>query len=118
MQVLTTLPGSISRIGKLTPRAKDGDVGSVPQYHDRAGKVLSMLFGTLSGTLFIYQGQEIGMTNIDPTTWKLSDLRDVDSLNYYHQLEKDYPGDEELMKRAWQAICDIGRGEYSSISIA
>jgi len=77
-----------------------------------------MLFGSLSGTLFIYQGQEIGMTNIDPTTWKLSDLRDVDSLNYYHQLEKDYPGDEELMKRAWQAICDVGRGESSSIALA
>lgn len=34
-----------------------------PKYWERAAKVLAMLLGTLSGTLFIYQGQEIGMTN-------------------------------------------------------
>lgn len=72
-----------------------------------------MLWATLSGTLFIYQGQEIGMTNIDPTTWKLSDLRDVDSLNYYHELEKNNPGNTQLMERAWKAICDFGRGKQN-----
>lgn len=56
------------------------------------------------------------MTNIDPTTWSLSDLKDVDSLNYYHELEKHHPGDEDLMKRAWQAICDFGRGEFCAQS--
>jgi oligo-1,6-glucosidase len=67
-----------------------------------------MLLGTLSGTLFVYQGQEIGMTN-HPTSWTPSDLRDVDSLNYLKDIEERYPGNEDMEKRAWKAICDLGR---------
>lgn len=35
----------------------------------------------LSGTLFIYQGQELGMTNF-PIEWDMSEYKDVDSSNY------------------------------------
>ena len=39
-----------------------------PKYRVKAGKILAMLLTTLSGTLFIYQGQEIGMVNV-PDSW-------------------------------------------------
>jgi oligo-1,6-glucosidase len=38
------------------------------KHHLKAGKLFATLLGTLSGTLFLYQGQEIGMTNI-PQDW-------------------------------------------------
>lgn len=44
-----------------------------------SGKLLATLLLTLRGTPFIYQGQEIGMTNFDFT--RLRQLNDVESLN-------------------------------------
>lgn len=35
-----------------------------PKYRTRAGKLLAMLLCTMSGTLFLNQGQEIGMVNV------------------------------------------------------
>jgi oligo-1,6-glucosidase len=78
------------------------------KYHDKASKVLAMLLGTLSGTLFPYQGQEIGMTNI-PESWSVDDLRDVASLNYWKKIKKDYPKDKEMLQKAWQGICAYSR---------
>ena len=36
----------------------------VPEYRSKSGKLLAMLLASLTGTLYIYQGQEIGMVNI------------------------------------------------------
>lgn len=47
----------------------------------RSGKMLAMLLGGLSGTLFLYQGQEIGMVNA-PASWPLEEYKDVDSKNF------------------------------------
>jgi len=51
-----------------------GDDG---EYHERSAKLLATMLLTLRGTPFIYQGQEIGMTNFDFTD--LSQLNDVES---------------------------------------
>lgn len=53
-----------------------GDDGT---YWERSAKLLATLLLTLRGTPFIYQGQEIGMTNFDFT--ELSQLNDVESFN-------------------------------------
>ena len=34
-----------------------------PQYRVKAAKLMAIVLASLSGTLFLYQGQEIGMTN-------------------------------------------------------
>ena len=52
-----------------------GDDG---KYWERSAKLLAVLLLTLKGTPFIYQGQEIGMTNFDFTN--ASQLNDVASL--------------------------------------
>jgi oligo-1,6-glucosidase len=39
-----------------------------PQWRERSGRMLALLFGSLSGTFFVYQGQEIGMINM-PKEW-------------------------------------------------
>ena len=96
------LPRSVSR------HALSRDGPTDPKYHDKAAKVLAMLLGTLSGTLFVYQGQEIGMTNI-PESWGPEDLRDIAAINYWNDMKARYPGDREILRRAWLGIVAVGR---------
>lgn len=51
-----------------------------PQYYKKAAKLLCLLQTTLSGTQFVYQGQEIGMTNV-PSDWDYDDFRDPGAKN-------------------------------------
>lgn len=60
--------------------------GDDKRYHDESAKALATLLLTLRGTVFIYQGQEIGMTNFDFTD--MSMIRDVESLNIWKLAEK------------------------------
>lgn len=53
-----------------------GDDGA---YWEQSAKMLATMQFTLGGTMFIYQGQEIGMTNFDFTD--LAQLNDVESHN-------------------------------------
>lgn len=55
----------------------------LPQYREDAAKMLAIYLGTLSGTLFLLQGQEIGMANA-PRSWTIDDYIDVEGLNYYN----------------------------------
>ena len=53
-----------------------GDDG---EYWERSAKMLAILLLTLKGTPFIYQGQEIGMTNFDFTN--ITQLNDLESIS-------------------------------------
>ncbi|RMZ75740.1 hypothetical protein DV737_g5157, partial [Chaetothyriales sp. CBS 132003] len=77
-------------------------------YWERAAKVLCMLTTTLSGTLWVYQGEEIGMTNI-PESWSIDDLKDLNSINYYRDMQKRFPGDQEMLQKAWKGIVETAR---------
>lgn len=66
---------SISRFGN------DSD-----QYLFKSGKLLALLETALTGTLFIYQGQEFGMTNA-PKDWSIDEYLDVNTINYYNRLK-------------------------------
>ena len=52
-------------------------------YRDELSKLLAVMQMTLKGVPFVYQGQEIGMTNSKFES--IDDFRDVESLNYYRQ---------------------------------
>ncbi|RMZ87982.1 hypothetical protein DV736_g4800, partial [Chaetothyriales sp. CBS 134916] len=77
-------------------------------YWERAAKVLCMMTTTLSGTLWVYQGEEIGMTNI-PESWSIDDLKDLNSINYYRDMQKRFPGDQELLRKAWKGVVETAR---------
>lgn len=53
--------------------------GDDRRYWKESAKMLATLLLTLRGTPYIYQGQEIGMTNFDFTD--MSEIRDVESMN-------------------------------------
>ncbi|MEJ1715014.1 alpha-amylase family glycosyl hydrolase, partial [Escherichia coli] len=62
-------PRSVSRFGN------DG------KYRVESAKMLATFNHMLEGTPYIYQGEEIGMTNIHLQS--IDDYRDVETLNYY-----------------------------------
>lgn len=66
------------------PRAisRFGDDG---KYREESAKMLATALHMLRGTPYIYQGEEIGMTN--PYFDKIEDYRDVESIQYYHILK-------------------------------
>lgn len=51
----------------------------------RSGQLLAMILATMTGTLFLYQGQEIGMTNM-PRGWGFDEYKDIRSQNAIHYL--------------------------------
>ena len=73
------------------------------EYHDRSAKALATLLLTLRGTPFIYEGQELGMTNFDFTS--MDEVQDVESKNIWKIARK--LGIPE--KKRWQMIAATSR---------
>lgn len=71
---------------------------STPQLRARSAKALALLLHLHRGTPFIYQGEELGMTNAGYTS--LVQYRDVESVNLYGQLVRDagVVSHEEMMR--------------------
>ncbi|KAF5517930.1 Alpha-glucosidase [Colletotrichum aenigma] len=59
----------------------------LPQHRKTAAKMLATHLGTLCGTLFLLQGQEIGMANA-PESWTVDDYIDVEGKNYYDSVRQ------------------------------
>lgn len=53
-----------------------------PAYREPSAKALCLMTTTLSGTVFIYQGQEIGMINV-PKEWGIDEYQDIATQQYY-----------------------------------
>ncbi|RFU78366.1 glycoside hydrolase family 13 [Trichoderma arundinaceum] len=51
------------------------------KYRDISAKMLALFHATGRGTLFLYQGQEIGMVN--PASWDVNELQDLEEIQYY-----------------------------------
>jgi oligo-1,6-glucosidase len=60
--------------------------GNSEKYWSASAKMLCVLLFTLRGTPFIYQGQEIGMTDFDFSG--MDQIRDVESINIYDLAKK------------------------------
>ncbi|MGL5544267.1 MAG: glycoside hydrolase family 13 protein [Cetobacterium sp.] len=58
-------------------------LGNDKKYHKESAKLLALLNISLPGTPYIYQGEEIGMTNADFVS--IEEYRDIDSINYYNE---------------------------------
>lgn len=58
-----------------------------PEFRQISAKMLALFMVSMTGTLFLYQGQEIGMINA-PSEWTIDEYRDIEGLGYYHEAEK------------------------------
>ncbi|EHY60661.1 Alpha-glucosidase [Exophiala dermatitidis] len=79
-----------------------------PEFREQACKMLAVLMCCLTGTLFIYQGQEIGMYN-HPGHWTAEELRDIDSLNAYNDVAVRHNNDPLWLKKAMKGLQLVGR---------
>ncbi|MGN1400117.1 MAG: alpha-glucosidase [Bacillus sp. (in: firmicutes)] len=66
------------------PRAVSRWIEAPPEYREKAAKMLAILLHTMKGTPYIYQGEELGMTNV--TFPNIDDYRDIETLNAYRDL--------------------------------
>jgi len=55
-----------------------------PEWKEKSAKMLALWLVVQTGTLFLYQGQEIGMTNA-PKEWSIEEYRDVEAHNYWDE---------------------------------
>ncbi|WP_113639942.1 alpha,alpha-phosphotrehalase [Escherichia albertii] len=69
--------------------------GDEEQYREPAAKMLAMVLHGMQGTPYIYQGEEIGMTN--PHFTRITDYRDVESLNMFAELRSNGRDADELL---------------------
>lgn len=70
--------------------------------------MLALLFGCLSGTLYIYQGQEIGMINL-PSDVPISEYQDLECLNYYQQVARETNDDPTALSKVHAALQHLSR---------
>ncbi len=76
-------------VSKIDPRE---------EYRDFIAKLLAVVLLTARGTVFLYQGQELGAANVD--FQDLSELRDIESLNKYESLTESGVSSEA----AWKTV--------------
>ena len=79
-----------------------------PEHRVAGGKLLALMMAALSGTLFIYQGQEIGMTNFGED-WDMSEYKDVDSTNYYKMVAERSGNDATALAAAKRSLQHLAR---------
>lgn len=90
-------PRAISRFGD------DRD-----EYREKSGKMLATCLHMLKGTPYVFQGEEIGMTNVQFDS--IDDYRDLESINAYHELtEKGLLTEDEMMAAIYKRGRDNAR---------
>ena len=69
--------------------------GNDKEYRVESAKMLATLLHGLQGTPYVYQGEELGMTNVK---FDIEDYKDIETLNLYKErLEKGY-AKEDIME--------------------
>jgi len=77
------------------------------KYRMESAKMLATLLYTLPGTPYLYQGEEVGMTNV--AFDKIEDYRDIETLNFYREMNKKGLPKEKIMEAIYQISRDNAR---------
>ncbi|KAG0645308.1 Alpha-glucosidase [Hyphodiscus hymeniophilus] len=80
----------------------------LPQWRERSAKMLALMMCAMTGTLFVYQGQEIGMINA-PKDWSIEDYKDIESINYYNSAVARSGNDPAVRDHVMKSIQILGR---------
>ncbi|MDG5854651.1 alpha,alpha-phosphotrehalase [Clostridium beijerinckii] len=70
--------------------------GNDKEYLKESAKMLATTIHMMRGTPYVYQGEEIGMTN--PYFDNIEKYRDVESINYYNILKEQGKSEEEILQ--------------------
>lgn len=77
------------------PRSVSRFANDSPEFRKISAKMVSTFLALQQGTLFVYQGQELGLKNV-PKTWDISKYRDVEILNHYNELKENDASPETI----------------------
>jgi len=67
----------------------------LPEFRSYCAKMFATFLALQSGTVFVYQGQELGMINVSEDR-DISEYRDLEVVNAWRDMMKQYPNDTEL----------------------
>ncbi|MBN6066786.1 alpha,alpha-phosphotrehalase [Aggregatibacter actinomycetemcomitans] len=81
--------------------------GGERELRTTSAKMLAMLLHGMQGTPYIYQGEEIGMTN--PNFTSIEEYRDVESLNAYQELKAKQLPEADILRILAQKSRDNSR---------
>ncbi|MBM7706490.1 alpha-glucosidase [Chryseomicrobium aureum] len=81
--------------------------GNDQEYWAQSAKALATMYFFMKGTPFIYQGQEIGMTNVQFDS--IDDYKDVSAKNMYRERLANGDTHEAIMQDLWQTSRDNSR---------
>lgn len=90
----------------VTRYADDSD-----EWRAVGAKLLALMQTTLGGTIFVYQGEEIGMRNA-PTSWPIEEFKDIESINYWKKCLNIYSADKEGLDHG-RKIIDMKARDHS-----
>ncbi|KIW17030.1 hypothetical protein PV08_04221 [Exophiala spinifera] len=83
-----------------------------PSLRTASARMLANHLGFQSGTIFLYQGQEIAMVNM-PREWPVDEYKDIELVNHWQMVLRDYQDDPERQKmyreRYWLVARDHAR---------
>ena len=86
------------------PRAVSRFGNDAPEFRVRSAKMLAVCLHMMKGTPYVYQGEELGMTNVPFRS--IEDCRDLESINAFHQYtENGLASPDEMMRY----IRELGR---------
>lgn len=88
------------------PRAVSA-FGNDKEYREESAKMLATLLHGMQGTPYIYQGEELGMTNI--RLGSIEDYRDIESINMYNDRIAKGDKEEDIMESIYQSGRDNAR---------
>ena len=80
--------------------------GNDREYRAESAKMLATLLHGMQGTPYIYQGEELGMTNV---RYEIGEYQDIETRNLYQErIEQGYP-EEEVMQSIYAKSRDNAR---------
>lgn len=88
------LPRAVSRFGN------DG------KYRVESAKMLATLIHGMQGTPYVYQGEELGMTNVK---YDIEEYRDIELLNMYRERKAEGYEEEDIMRSVYEKGRDNAR---------
>lgn len=74
------------------------------EFRDRGAKLLALMQSTLGGTMYLYQGQELGMRNFSSEWNPEVDYKDVESISFWRKMKTLHAEGSDGLGRARQLL--------------
>jgi oligo-1,6-glucosidase len=81
------------------PRSVSRYTSDSDAYRCLGSKLLCLMMTTLAGTLYVFQGQELGMRNF-PLSWEADEYKDIETINYWKKMQLMHQDDSHRLNVA------------------